>query len=209
MTAMEKGALPSDPYSLIITGVGGQGNVLASRVVGRMLSRKGYQITIGETFGASQRGGSVMSHLRVSQETTWSPQIPAGRADVVVALEPVEALRVLGTYGNPEVKVLCNTRPIHPAGVIAGDLAYPPMEDLEAWIRELSGAAWFLDATEEAMRMGNPIFGNILMIGALAAIEVLPLTREDFETVLSEDMTPEKVAKNLAAFDLGVEKVRA
>lgn len=72
--------LQHDPYNLIITGVGGQGNVLASRMVGDMLSRKGFDITIGETFGASQRGGSVMSHIRISKKGSLSPQIPKGKA---------------------------------------------------------------------------------------------------------------------------------
>ena len=99
---MEKTTLLCDPYNVIITGVGGQGNVMASRVLGNMLSVKGLQITIGETFGASQRGGSVMSHLRISAGSTWSPQIPEGCAHMVVALEPIEALRVLMVYGNPQ-----------------------------------------------------------------------------------------------------------
>ena len=68
--------LPHDPYNVIITGVGGQGNVMASRVLGRYVSRDGLNVTIGETFGASQRGGSVMSHLRGSSAHGWSPQIP-------------------------------------------------------------------------------------------------------------------------------------
>ena len=115
--------LPYDPYNIIITGVGGQGNVMASRVVGNMLSRRGLQVTIGETFGASQRGGSVMSHLRISSGSSWSPQIPKGRCHLVISLEPTEAMRVLATYGNPNVKVLCNTRPVHAIGVISGDQA--------------------------------------------------------------------------------------
>jgi len=94
-------ALKHDPYNLIITGVGGQGNVLSSRMLGTMLTAKGFYVTIGETFGASQRGGSVMSHIRVSQRSAWSPQIPSGRAHLVMALEPSEAFRVLGVYGNP------------------------------------------------------------------------------------------------------------
>ena len=76
---MKNASLPYDPYNVIITGVGGQGNVMASRVVGNMLSRKNLNVTIGETFGASQRGGSVMSHLRISAASHWSPQIPKGK----------------------------------------------------------------------------------------------------------------------------------
>jgi indolepyruvate ferredoxin oxidoreductase beta subunit len=72
---MQRTKLSSDPYNVIITGVGGQGNVTASRVVGGMLSCKGFNVTIGETFGASQRGGSVMSHLRISHKFLKAPAI--------------------------------------------------------------------------------------------------------------------------------------
>lgn len=196
--------ISSEPYNLIITGVGGQGNVLASRIVGDMLSRLGLHVTIGETFGASQRGGSVMSHLRVSSRSSYSPQIPAGRAHMVVALEPTEAIRVLKDYGNPEVKVLCNMRPIRSIGVICGEQTYPAMEDIKTWIRELSQAAWFIDATDEAVRLGNPILGNIICVGALAATGGLPLQRVHFETVVASKMPPDRAALNLTAYDTGV-----
>jgi indolepyruvate ferredoxin oxidoreductase beta subunit len=201
MSAMK---LPADPYNIIITGVGGQGNVMASRVVGNMLSRKGLNITIGETFGASQRGGSVMSHLRVSHTSHWSPQIPKGRCHLAISLEPTEALRVLQQYGNPDVDVICNTRPVHAIGVISGDRQYPQLENIQAWIDELSAGSWFLDATERALELGNPILGNIIMIGAAAAVSGLPLERADFEAVISGMLPADKLAKNLGAYDLGV-----
>jgi indolepyruvate ferredoxin oxidoreductase beta subunit len=200
--------LSSDPYNVIITGVGGQGNVLASRMVGDMLSEKGLYVTIGETFGASQRGGSVMSHLRISSESCLSPQIPRGRAHVVVALEPSEGIRVLAAYGNPEVKVVCNTRPIYPIGVICGEQTYPDLEDIKIRIRELSQSAWFIDATDGAMKLGNPILGNMIAVGALAATRVLPLDRAQFEAVLARKMSPDKVAVNLSAFNMGETMVR-
>ncbi len=196
--------LAHDPYNLIITGTGGQGNVLASRMVGEMLSRLDLHVTIGETFGASQRGGSVMSHLRVSARSAFSPLIPRGMAHMVVSLEPVEALRVLKTYGNPDVMVLTNTRPIHPVGVICGDQDYPSLPELEGWIRELSRRAWFIDSTAEALNMGNPIFGNVILVGALAATGILPLERDHLEAVLRRRMPPEKVALNLSAYDKGM-----
>jgi indolepyruvate ferredoxin oxidoreductase beta subunit len=195
--------LSSDPYNLIITGVGGQGNVLASRVVGNMLMGQGLYVTIGETFGASQRGGSVMSHLRVSANSNFSPQIPKGKAHMVVALEPTEALRVLKDYGNPDVKVICNMRPIHAVGVISGETEYPSHEDLKKWIQTLSTKAWFVNATDEAMKLGNPIFGNIMLVGALAATGTLPLDRDGFEKVISRTMPATKVEINLTAFDQG------
>jgi len=200
--------LSCDPYNLIITGVGGQGNVMASRVVGNMLSQQGFYITIGETFGASQRGGSVMSHMRISSISSFSPQIPKGRAHMVIALEPTEAIRVLSNYGNPETNVLCNTRPIRSIAVISGEVDYPTIEDMKKWISELSKDAWFFNATDAAMKMGNPIFGNIMLVGALAGTNVLPLDREGFEKIISETMPPDKVESNLSAYDAGVEMVR-
>ena len=202
---MEETTLLCDPYNVIITGVGGQGNVMASRILGNMLSVKGLQITIGETFGASQRGGSVMSHLRISAASTWSPQIPEGRAHMVVALEPIEALRVLTVYGNPKTKALCNTRAIQPISVICGD--YPSLDFLKQRILELTEHAWFVDATDAALKLGNPIYGNIMMIGALAAIGDLPMEREDFRTVISESMTSEKTEANLSAYDTGARMI--
>jgi len=201
---MKNVSLPCDPYNVIITGVGGQGNVMASRVVGNMLSRKGLNITIGETFGASQRGGSVMSHLRISAQSYWAPQIPKGKCHLVISLEPTEAIRVLMNYGNPGVKVLCNTRPVHAIGVISGEHQYPTMEDISAWIEELSEASWFLEATDKALEMGNPILGNIMMIGAAAGIGALPLDREDFEAAIAETLPGDKLELNLQAYDLGV-----
>ncbi len=202
---MENYELPHDPYNLIITGVGGQGNVLGSRIVGTMLSMKGFQITIGETFGASQRGGSVMSHMRISATSHYSPQIPKGKAHMIVALEPLEAIRVLNEYGNPDVKTICNIKPLHPAGVIAGNVNYPSMDDIQKWASELSKKAWFLDSTEEAMKLGNAIFGNIIMAGALSATKDLPLEREDFKSIISEQFSPDKAEVNLKAFDIGVD----
>jgi len=199
--------LSKDPYNIIITGVGGQGNVMASRVLSNMMVRNGYYVTIGETFGASQRGGSVMSHIRISSQSAWSPQIPRGRADIVVSLEPIEAIRVLKSYGNPKVKVLTNTRPIYPVGVIAGELDYPSLEEIRVSVEELSSIAWFIDATDEAVKLGNPILGNIIMIGAMSGISELPLRREDFKEVISESLTEDKLDINLRAYDMGVSMI--
>ena len=205
---MKNASLPCDPYNVIITGVGGQGNVMASRVVGNMLSRKNFNVTIGETFGASQRGGSVMSHLRISEASYWSPQIPKGKCHLVISLEPTEAIRVLMNYGNPKVRVLCNTRPVHGIGVISGEQRYPSMDEIKSWIEELSEDCWFLEATEKALELGNPIFSNIMMIGAAAGIGALPLDRGDFEVAISETLSGDKLELNLKAYDLGIRMVR-
>lgn len=195
--------LKYDPYNLVITGVGGQGNVMASRVIGNMLGLLGYRITIGETFGASQRGGSVRSDLRISAETTFSPQIPRGSAHMVVSMEPAEAIRVLGELGNPEVKVVCNMRPIHSVNVICGEFVYPTADQLRQWLSELSARTWLVNTTDEAVKLGNPIFSNIMLIGALAGTGDLPLERDLFARVIRQKLPADKFEQNLAAFDMG------
>ena len=196
-----------DPLNIILAGVGGQGNVMASRVLANMLSLKGYKVTIGETFGMSQRGGSVMSHLRVSKSSAWSPQIPKGMADVLIALEPIEAVRVMRSYGNSGVKVLVNTRPIHPVGVIAGDAEYPPLESIEKGLKELTPYVWMLDATEEATKLGNPILSNIIMIGAASGLKLLPVGMPEFRSVVRDFFPPKLLEVNHRAFEIGKEKV--
>lgn len=195
--------LSKDPLNVIIGGVGGQGNVLASQILGEMLVSQGYVITIGETYGASQRGGAVMSHLRISSKNQFSPLIPEGQCDLLVALEPVEGLRILATYGNPKVITLLNTRPIYPMEVISGDATYPEVSEVMAKIKELSRRVWTLNATEVALEMGDPIFSNIVMLGALSAIEVLPIHRQGFESVITDLLPSRMLDENMKAFDQG------
>ena len=126
---------------------------------------------------------------------------------MVVALEPIETIRVLMNYGSPEAKAICNTRPIHPVSVISGDQRYPSQEELQSWIAELTAAAWFVDATNAAMQLGDPIFGNIMMIGAFAKIGGLPMKRSDFEAVISQSMPRAKIKANMRAYDMGLELV--
>jgi indolepyruvate ferredoxin oxidoreductase beta subunit len=199
--------LSHDPYNLIITGVGGQGNVMTSRAVGNMLSQLGLFVTIGETFGASQRGGSVMSHLRISAVSSWSPQIPLGKAHMIISMEPSETIRVLKDYGNPDVKVITNTRPFYPVGVISGQITYPKDEEIRGWITDLTSQSWFLNATEEAVKIGNPVLGNVIMAGALAGTGELPLKRDVFEGIMATRFSGEKLSKNLDAYDFGVKSV--
>ena len=200
--------LKKDPYNIIITGVGGQGNVLASQILGQMLVQQGYTITIGETYGASQRGGSVMSHIRVSQGTEFSPLIPEGKCDLVIGLEPVEALRVLAPYGNPQVLILINTRPIYPIDVIAGNVSYPKLSVVLEKIQRLSLRIWSLNATEIGLELGDPLFSNIVMLGALSVLDLLPLSREEFQKVIQELLPSHKLQMNMEAFDRGRSNVQ-
>ena len=200
--------LLKDPLNVIITGVGGQGNVLASQILGHSLVHKGFIITIGETYGASQRGGSVMSHIRISLRDQLSPLIPEGQCDLVIGLEPAEALRVLAPYGNPGVAVLVNTRPIYPIDVISGDATYPDVSLILEKIQGLSRRVWTLNATEIALQMGDPIFSNIAMLGAVSVIKILPIDREGFQRVIQDLLPSHRIEQNLEAFDKGREALR-
>jgi indolepyruvate ferredoxin oxidoreductase beta subunit len=196
-------ATQKETYNLIITGVGGQGNVLSSQLIGQALVGKGYFVTIGETYGASQRGGSVMSHIRVSSKKQLSPLIPRGKADIVIGLEPVEALRVLTVYGNPQTVVLSNTRPIYPVDVTSGDEKYPENEEVQQALQDLSRKVYWIPATEKAMEMGSPILGNMIMMGALLELNLLPLSPAEFRETLGRSFKEARLETNLRALEEG------
>lgn len=195
--------MEKDPFNVVVTGVGGQGNVLASQLMGAMLVDKGYKVTIGETYGASQRGGSVMSHVRISGKRAYGPLMPPRSADLVIALEPTEAIRVLGQYGNPGTVSVVNTRPVYPVDVIAGDVSYPCVDLLKERITALSRKAYFVSATEMALELGNPILANIILMGAVAEAGVMAITEADLAKAITERISEKKLDINLTAFRLG------
>jgi len=192
-----------ESYNLIITGVGGQGNVLASQLVGQALVSKGYFVTIGETYGASQRGGPVMSHIRISNKKQRSPLIPQGKSDIIMSLEPVEALRVIAPYGNPDAVALVNTRSIYPIEVTAGDEFYPDLEEIKAALDQLCEKVYYINAVEKAVELGAAIMSNMIMLGALLELEILPLSIKEFSETLSRNLTGERLDINLKAIEEG------
>jgi indolepyruvate ferredoxin oxidoreductase beta subunit len=197
-----------DPLNLIITGVGGQGNILISKLIGEAMLEDGYWVTIGETYGASQRGGSVASHIRISKKTQHGPLTPEGRADIILGLEPVESLRMLCLYGNPKTSVITNIRPIHPMAVAIGEAEYPSLEMIKQGIRELSREAWYLDASEIAIGLGAPLLTNMVMVGALIGSGLIPLEEEKFMRQLEMNFEKERLSSNLKAITLGVSTIR-
>ena len=197
-----------DPLNVIVTGVGGQGNVLVTQFMGRALVRAGYHVTIGETYGASQRGGAVMSHLRVSRQAQYGPLIPSGQADVIVGLEPVETLRVLAQYGNPAVTVITNSRPVYPLAVAIGAARYPTVEEIMSTLEQLSASAWLINATDIAVELGAPILANIVMVGALVGAGVVPLRPEEIEQEFQESLSDDRLELNLKAFRRGLAEAK-
>lgn len=199
-----------EPINLIITGVGGQGNILISKLLGQVFMEEGYNITIGETYGATQRGGSVASHVRISrQKIPYSPVTPRGKADIILGLEPSESLRMLTEYGHPGTYVITNTRPIYPLEVALGEAEYPAHETIAHCMSLLSSGAWHINASEFALSLGNPLLTNIVMTGALIGTGLLPLRKESIERQLKLSFKGEKQAVNLKAFELGYEAARA
>ncbi len=197
-------AISQEPLNLIICGVGGQGNILISQLLGRVLMKNGYFVTRGETFGASQRGGAVMSGIRISSKESYGPLIPEGRAHIILSLEPLETVRILQKYGNPEVICVTNTHPIIPIGAILSEKnRYPAHNELKEAIKGLSRTAWFIDAAEIASKLGAPIVANIIMMGALVGTKALPLNIEDAEAEIRDYFPPETVELNLKALKKG------
>jgi indolepyruvate ferredoxin oxidoreductase beta subunit len=197
-----------DPLNVIVTGVGGQGNVLISQLLGKTLVKEGYHVTIGETYGASQRGGAVMSHVRISKREQYGPFIPEGEAHVIVGLEPVETMRVLAQYGNPDVMVIANSRPVYTMAVTTGMVEYPSNQEIESMLKELSRTAWLIDATTIALELGAPILTNIVMAGALIGSQALPLTPELLEAALRDSLPSDKLDLNLQAARRGLDEAR-
>jgi indolepyruvate ferredoxin oxidoreductase, beta subunit len=198
---------PKEPYNLIISGVGGQGNILASGLAALAATAAGFNVVVGETYGASQRGGSVMSHIRLSAEKEYGPLVPYGQADVIVGFEPLEALRVASKYAHAETVVIVNTTPVYPVSVIMKETDYPEVVTILDGLRSLAGRVYTLDATALAREAGDPRAQNIVMINALAACPGLPLARRYFEEALEDFLSgagSEQRETNRRAFGLTV-----
>jgi len=193
------------PINIIVAGVGGQGNVLCSQLIAWAAIRKGYHAIVGETYGASQRGGPVMSHVRIGREEL-GPLVPSRKAHVLLGFEPVETLRVGAKYLNPESSVIMNTRPIYPAEVLAGLLKYPDVEKVIDAVKEMCKNFWAINAVDLAEKAGNVRTMNIVMLGVLAAMRLTPLQPEDFRKAIQERIKRLKET-NLRAFELGLKAV--
>ncbi|MBN1106696.1 MAG: indolepyruvate oxidoreductase subunit beta [Deltaproteobacteria bacterium] len=194
----------TDPINIMICGVGGQGNILLSRMIGKILAGKGYRVTIGETFGAAQRGGSVYSSLRVSKKRTYGPLVPEGKAHFIAGLEPLETLRMLCMFGNAEVSTVTNLFPVYPVGVLAKRLRYPDADELKSTIQKLSRNSWFLNSTAIAGELGSPIVSNIVMLGAITATRSLPFQVEEVEQEMKNTFPASALDLNRRAFRKGL-----
>lgn len=196
--------LYNNPLNIIVCGIGGQGNILASELLGSALVEKGYRVSMGETYGASQRGGSVMSHIRVSAKAEMGVLIPAGQAHVIAGFEPLETLRMVRQYGGPDTVAIFDDRAVYPVGVLSGELLYPPVRDIVTELTRRCRKALIVPAAEIALReTGDGKAANIALMGALMALSELPLDKEDFTRVLRQRFKGPVLEMNLKVFEAG------
>jgi len=202
-------SLSKDPLNLIIAGVGGQGNILASAVIAQAALSEGLDATIGETYGVSQRGGSVMSHLRLTKGASPGPLIPRGEADILVGFEPLETLQVALEFANKETRILLNTRPVYPIAVLAGERAYPPVDEVVDILNHHAAGLTVIEATEMAKEAGEIRSMNLVMVGAVAATGLLPLKLKSYQAVLKDLFKGRALDTNRLAFEQGYRAVHA
>ncbi len=200
--------LKNSPLNIVVCGIGGQGNVLASELAASALTELGYRVAVAETYGASQRGGSVMSHVRVSETDDLGVLIPSGEAHMIIGFEPLEALRIARKYGNKQTAVIYDPRPIYPPSVLKGDKVYPPVGDIAKELEELCAYTVQVPATDIAMEAGNPKSANIVLLGALCGLDASPLLPEELIDVLRQRFKGSVLDLNIAAFEKGLAAVK-
>ncbi len=200
-------ALAHDPLNIIISGVGGQGNILASDLISRTFCAQGWFVSVGETYGATQRGGSVVSHLRLSERHAYGPLIPLGQAHIIIGFEPLEVYRILKDYGHADARVVMNARPLYPLEALQQKSTYPAMEHLTAAIARRSVALQVVAGTELAKQAGHAQAQNVVMVGAFAGLQWVPLAQENYLLPIEETFTGAKLEINRRAFALGCQAV--
>lgn len=190
-------------YTVQIVGVGGQGVLLASMVLGNAAMDAGYEVAMSEIHGMAQRGGSVLCTLRFGDDVS-SPLECIGGADLMLGFEPVETCRNLSLC-NEKSMIITNLGVVLPSMVAAGFDTYPEVSDIIDAIRKVTDNVHTIDATAIAIEAGKAVAANAVMIGAVAATPGFPLSKELLREKLAENVPPKFVELNLKAFDLGFE----
>ena len=187
----------SNVKSVMIVGVGGQGTLLASRVLGSAMLSQGVDVKVSEVHGMSQRGGSVVTYVRYGDKV-YSPIIAQGEADVLLAFEALEAARYL-PWLKPEGTVVVNTQQMDPMPVVTGVAEYP--KDILGKVREQGVKVVALDALGMAEEAGSSKAVNVVLIGAMA--KKLDLPKEVWIDTIKETVQSKFIDMNLKAFELG------
>ena len=184
--------------NILIVGVGGQGTLLASVLLGNLALLKGYDVKLSEVHGMAQRGGSVVTHVKISEGTVNSPLIEEGDADDIIAFEELEAYRWL-PYLKKGGTMYVNTQQILPMPVIMGQAEYPA--DVMKTLDEKAGAVKAFDALRIAEECGSVKAVNVVLLGA--ASKDLPFDEDAWIKVIEENVKPKFVELNKKAFEMG------
>ena len=169
--------------NIILCGVGGQGTILASKLIAAAAMKKGLGVKTAETIGMAQRGGSVFSHVRLGEEL-HSPMIAPGQADIIIAFEPAEALRHL-PFLKKEGTVVASLSPVFPVSTLIGDSSYPLEEILQQLKNSIQNLT-LIDSEAAVRELGSPKVLNVLLLGAAVRTGELGLELEDIEVALHE-----------------------
>lgn len=182
--------------NIMIVGVGGQGTLLASRILGNVAIKQGYDVKVSEVHGMSQRGGSVVTYVKYG-EKVHSPIIDKGEADLILAFEMLEAMRAL-PFLKKGGRMIANTQKMNPMPVITGAMSYP--EDIEKKIAEKVDLV-AVDALSLAEQAGTIKAVNVVLIGLLAAS--MDVDKEVWIDVIRQTVPERFIDLNLKAFELG------
>lgn len=175
--------------------------ILISEIIGRAALKAGIPVRAAETHGMAQRGGSVINHTRLG--CVYGPMVPDGGADILLALEPAEALRY-GRYLSRGGVALVNTKPVLPTTVTTGQFRYPDIEEILAPLRSVARVIP-VNATEIAERAGNPQTANIVMLGAMSRF--MPIEEALILDALRDSVPGKYMDVNMRAFELGKAEV--
>ena len=193
-------------YNIFLCGVGGQGLVLLTSVLGSACAKSGIKAVTGEMYGLSQRSGSVFVHMRIGEDA-YSPLIPYGSADILLSLEAIEALRYVEFLKKNGV-VLLNNRIVHPpieTSKLVSDKAvnYVTMEEIVANLQNWTPSIALINALELAKQAGNVLAENSVFLGCLSAITAFPVEEKAIIESITEAVPKKTIEQNLGAFELG------
>ena len=189
--------------NLLVTGVGGQGVVLASDIIGEAALAEGYDIKKTDTLGMAQRGGSVISNMRIASKI-WSPLIKEGDVDVLLSFEKLEAAR-WSYYLRPGGVAIVNNHALPPLAVSVGKALYPADEEIMDILKKQTDRIYFVNGTSLATELGNVRTLNILMLGCLS--HFAPLKIETWKDCIIQRLPAGIRDINLAAFEQGRKEI--
>lgn len=187
--------------NVFFAGVGGQGIITGGSIIARAAVDDGVNAIMSEVHGMAQRGGSVVCELRLGN--VRSPLIPQGEADVLIAFEPVEAVRNLPRVNRNSV-VVTEIRPIVPVSVSLGGLMYPAVDDLVAFMRGQVAAVHAVGASAAAEEIGLPQAANMVLLGAAMGTGLIPVRREALIATIRRTVPEKTLERNLQAFEMGL-----